>query len=306
MTNITKVLGRYPFPPEEKRPVRLMRGDFVDFLYPPDEPAFGDINRLIVSTDKLLVGTYQLAPGGSFDPPDIHPGDEVYYVLDGTITQQNPVSGQFIQARKGEALWLPREAWHKAYNFEDEIMRILFFIAPKPWDEHIPPPDFPTGDDMKMYKSEEHESSPETSSIPVIDRQGTTADIGRWPIPGPDGRKDPYPFFHITEEEKLLNVHGWDNPMLIKFFVSNDLLNMGEFILPSGGKGPRISIPDRHAGDCVLFVEDGPVTINLPETQEAFIVEEEEAMFIPEGISYQLINFSDHRVKVIFSIAPGL
>jgi len=39
---------------------------------------------------------------------------------------------------------------------------------------------------------------------------------------------------------------------------------------------------------------------------EAFDVQEEEAMFIPEGVSYQMINYTDHRNKVIFCIAPGM
>jgi len=29
-------------------------------------------------------------------------------------------------------------------------------------------------------------------------------------------------------------------------------------------------------------------------------------MFIPEGVSYQLINYTTGTVKAIFSIAPGL
>ena len=41
-------------------------------------------------------------------------------------------------------------------------------------------------------------------------------------------------------------------------------------------------------------------------TLEAFDVQKEEAMFIPEGVSYQMINYTDHRNKVIFCIAPGM
>ena len=113
---------------------------------------------------------------------------------------------------------------------------------------------------------------------------GTTDDIGRWPVPGPECRKPPVLFYHITEDKKLLNIHGNQYPMLIKFFVSNDLVHMGEFILPAGGTGSRASEPDCHRGDAVLFVEEGPVTFFLTETQEAFDIQEEEAMFIPEGV----------------------
>ncbi len=81
---------------------------------------------------------------------------------------------------------------------------------------------------------------------------------------------------------------------------------MGEFILPAGGTGSRASEPDSHRGDCVLYVELGPITVFLTATQEAFDIQPGEVMFIPEGVEYQLINYTADTVKAIFSIAPGL
>jgi len=159
---------------------------------------------------------------------------------------------------------------------------------------------------MKMYKGKYNSQLPVYKPMSQWYMHGTTDDIGRWPVPGPECRKDPALFYHITEEKKLLNIHGTEYPMLIKFFVSNDLLHMGEFILPAGGTGSRASEPDSHKGDCALFVEWGPVTVFLPETLEAFDIQPEEVMFIPEGTRYQLINYTDTTAKVIFSIAPGM
>lgn len=119
-------------------------------------------------------------------------------------------------------------------------------------------------------------------------------------------QKEPILFYHINEEKKLINVHGIKYPMLIKFFVSNDFCHMGEFILPAGGVGCRASEPDSHKGDCCLFIENGPITVFLPDTKDAFEIQESEAMFIPEGIIYQLINYTDQSVKAIFSIAQDL
>jgi hypothetical protein len=162
------------------------------------------------------------------------------------------------------------------------------------------------GGKMKMYKGAANGKLPSFSAMPQWYRHGTTDDIGRWPVPGPECRKDPKLFYHITEDKKLVNIHGIQYPMLIKFFVSNDLVHMGEFVLPAGGTGSRASEPDSHKGDCVLFVEWGPVTVFLPDTLEAFDVQREEVMFIPEGVKYQLINYTTTTVKAIFSIAPGL
>jgi mannose-6-phosphate isomerase-like protein (cupin superfamily) len=305
MAESVEIFGNHPFPPDQKRPIAI-KGDLIrHFIYPAERPHFSDLNYLYVSTDKITVGTWQLGPGGTYDPPDLHAGDEVYYVLDGVLTEHNPVLGEFIRVYKGEALLLPMHGYHKGHNFEQGIMRILYVIAPKIWETQLPPMDFSEGK-MKQYKGKHNASLPSYPQIGQWYAHGTTDDIGRWPVPGPECRQPPVLFYHITEDKKLLNIHGNQYPMLIKFFVSNDLVQMGEFILPAGGTGSRASEPDCHRGDAVLFVEEGPVTFFLTETREAFDIQEEEAMFIPAGISYQMINYTDHRNKTIFSIAPTM
>jgi mannose-6-phosphate isomerase-like protein (cupin superfamily) len=300
-----EIFGSHPFPPDKKRSIHI-RGDLIHhFIYPAERPHYSDLNYLYVSTDKLTVGTWQLGPGGTYDPPDLHAGDEVYYILDGTLTEHNPLIGEFMQVKKGEALLLPMHGYHKGHNFEQGIMRALYVIAPKIWETQVPPMDF-EGGKMKMYKGKANAKLPSVGPGAQWYRHGTTDDIGRWPVSGPECRKDPKLFYHITDDKKLVNIHGIQHPMLIKFFVSNDLVHMGEFILPAGGTGSRASEPDSHRGDCVLFVEWGPITVFLPDTLEAFDVQPQEAMFVPEGVRYQLINYTPSTVKAIFSIAPGL
>ena len=299
------LFGNHPFPPDKKKPIHI-RGDLIQpFIYPAERPHFSDLNYLFVSTDTLTVGTWQLGPGGNYDPPDLHAGDEVYYVLDGVLTEHNPTLGEFMQVKKGEALLLPQGGYHKGHNFEEGIMKILYIIAPKIWEDQAPPMDFSEGK-MKMYKGKHNSNMPNNKPLPQWNMHGTTDDIGRWPVPGPGCRKEPILFYHITEEKKLINVHGTEYPMLIRFFVSNDLLHMGEFILPAGGTGSRASEPDSHQGDCALYVEQGPITVFICETQETFDVQPGEVAFIPAGIRYQMINYTADTVKMIFSIAPGM
>jgi mannose-6-phosphate isomerase-like protein (cupin superfamily) len=301
----SKVFGNHPFPPEEKRAIHI-RGDLIHhFIYPVTTPHFSDLNYLYCSTDKLTVCTFQLGPGGVFEPPDYHTGDEVYLVLHGTLTEGNPPLGQFVQVREGEALLLPRPVWHKGYNFEQDYVRIFAVIAPRIWEDQLPPTDF-TPKMNKLYKGVNNEGLTTYPPIPATHTTGTTDDIGRWPLPGPQSRQDPLLFYHIREEDKLINIHGTQYPMLIKFAVSNDLLHVGEFILPGGGISSRASEADVHRGDCLLYIDKGPITIYLPDTTEAFDVQESEAFFIPEGVRYQLINYTAGAVRAIFAIAPGL
>ena len=129
--------------------------------------------------------------------------------------------------------------------------------------------------------------------------------IGKWPVEGKEARRTGE-FFKIARENRLSTIHGKTFPVLISFYVSNDFLHLGELVIPSGGTGPRASEPDKHAGDAVLYVESGPITFFIPETHEAFHVEEGEAMFIPEGTNYQCINYTGKVVKGIFAIAPDI
>ena len=179
-----EIFGNHPFPPDKKTPTHI-KGDLIrHFIYPAERPHFSDLNYLYLSTDKLTVGTWQLGPGGTYDPPDLHAGDEVYYVLDGVLTEHNPVLGEFMQVRKGEALLLPMHGYHKGHNFEQGIMRILYVIAPKIWESQYPPMDFSAGK-MKQYKGKHNAALPVHPQYPQWNLHGTTDDIGRWPVPGP-------------------------------------------------------------------------------------------------------------------------
>lgn len=304
MSKLTSVYGNFPFPPDKKKPLHIRKDTLPNFLYPEDQPHSGDLNYFYVSTDKITVATWQLGPGGTFEQPSLHPGDEVYYVLEGELTELNPVTGEFMQAKKGEALLIPKGGRHKSWNFTQNILHCLAIIAPKIWDEKGVPYFDP--DKMKMYKGKNNDSYKVSSPIPQWYLHGTTDDIGRWPAPGQKCREEPIHFYVITEEKKLINVHGTKYPMLIKFFVSNDVLHIGEFILPAGGIGSRASEPDSHKGDCLLYIQKGPITVFLPDTSEAFNIQNEDAMLIPEGIKYQLINYTSDLVKAIFCIGPGL
>ena len=90
--------------------------------------------------------------------------------------------------------------------------------------------------------------------------------------------------------------------MLMRFITSNDYGHFGEFVLPAGGYGPRCSDPDSHKGDGALYCIDGPVTVNLTQLQESFVIEEGNCFFLPAGTEYQLVNFENKPVKVVFAI----
>ena len=150
MAKVPEYFGNFPFPPTSKKPFVITKNGMKHFIYPLNDVHNSDLNWVIASTDKIFCAMYQLPPGGTFDPPDIHAGDEVYYILQGTLTMINPEIGQVVKVPRGEALLIPKGSWHKAYNFEEDEVKILFMIAPKIWDEDGAPAEFPGK--LRIYK----------------------------------------------------------------------------------------------------------------------------------------------------------
>lgn len=78
--------------------------------------------------------------------------------------------------------------------------------------------------------------------------------MDRFPVNGEEARKTGT-FYKITSDQALRVVTGKKTPGLLKFFISNDVINVGEVILPSGGIGPRQTEYDVHDGDAVFYVK---------------------------------------------------
>lgn len=295
---------RYPFPPDEKRPVVVDEGDTVAEIYPPDKPFSSNIVWVWVSTDKITQTMFQLSPGAFFGPPDSHAGDEIYYVLEGTLTEIQPELGVVIEAEEGDAILIPKGSFHQSYNFGDEEAKVLCAIAPRMWEEEGPAPQMEG--EPKLYKTEgEFEKSQEIEGISFNKEVKSVDLLGRWPISGETARERKA-HIKIGEEERLTVIHGKKHPMLVKFFVSNDLIHMGELQLPVGGEGPRTSEPETHKGDETLYALEGNITLFFPEIPGTLEVPEGSVALIPEGVEHQYQNFTSKPIKGVFSIAPDL
>ena len=301
MARLFDIMGKFPFEPEAKEPRLLKKWEYSTALYPPDNAFTSDNTFTLISVDTFMLGIYELGPGGVFAPLDIHPGDESYYILNGPVLQRSG-NGQFAHLETGEGLFMPKGAWHCCHNFSDEKARILYFITPKAWSDSIPPAVIPSDEETKFYKGPNNDKLPNMkSSIQDISRQGCTDDIGSWPVDPIQARKTGA-VYAVREHEKLHNIHGTKHPMHMKFITSDDYGHFGEFVLPAGGYGPRVSDPDVHKGDAALYCLDGNITVNLVDIQESYVLEPEDTFFIPAGVKYQLLNFENKSVKAIFAI----
>jgi len=73
--------------------------------------------------------------GEFFDPPDIHVGDEVYYLTKGQANLFNPETGEVLNAEEGDFVHIPVGMWHQVWNFGDKKVTFINWITPQLWSD---------------------------------------------------------------------------------------------------------------------------------------------------------------------------
>jgi len=97
-------VGSGPPPPTQPRPAGTTRTDLQRH----------DLN---IPGREVLQARVDLAPGSSF-PRHKHPGEEVIYVIAGTIEYE--VAGKWVTVKTGEVLFVPDGVIHAARNSGSE------------------------------------------------------------------------------------------------------------------------------------------------------------------------------------------
>ena len=295
------IFGNHPFTQngEKKEPIFLDSSNIGYFVYPDDGLDYSDINNVFFSNEHLTVCTMDIGPGGFFNPPDYHPGDEAYFITEGTDSQYCPATGQLIEVSAGEALLIPKGVLHSAYNFGSERLRVIAVIAPKIDEDQLFPTD--TNRPKKLLKGEYNDALPRIGEYDDPQIIGSVDNLGSWPAPGPVLREKGV-LYHITENKKLKTIHGDTHPILVKFSVSNDFMQVGEYIVPSGGVVNRHSDVLEHPSDLVLVGLDGLMTVYLPETRGAYQLRRYEGLYLPKGTKYNLVNYEGEAARCLFAV----
>ena len=302
MSNKAKaIFGNHPFTESEKKePIYMDNTNIGQFIYPDFGLDYSDLNYMYLSTDKITVCSMEIGPGGFFNPPDYHPGDEAYFVLDGTITQFNPETGGCIEVKEGEALLIPKGTLHSAYNFTDKIVKVLAVIAPKIVESQEFPTDVNGPKKIYGYNPKDFKEKSEEFIAPY--RYGTVDQLGEWPERGELLREKKL-IYHITEERKLKVINGDTRPVLMKFSVSNDYMSVGEYIVPAGGVVTRHSDVIQHDKEAFLLGMEGPLAVYMIESRETYMLQHYEGLYIPPKTPYMLLNYSAITARSVFAIA---
>lgn len=286
----------------KNEPILITREKQGYFTYPDYDIPHSDLNTLLVSTPGLFAAYFELSPGCQYGPPDYHPNDEVYIVLEGEFTQVSPFSGQAVTVREGDALIMPKGCVHCGFNFGQETAK-MFSCSPGIVDDQTFPLDM--AEKWNMYKRGDRNEFPEPRPFYRNMKMGTVYDIGKWPMDFEEMRKETQYLYRVCEEDKLRVVRGLDYPILMKISVSNDAMQVGEYIIPAGGIQVRMSEPDAHVGEECIFVVKGEMGVIMYDTRETFKVLPGEAIYIPAGKKYSLMNYGSTPIHATFVITPS-
>jgi len=285
--SIPSWVGNLPFPPEEKRPAVITRDMEISTVYgnPPHQIRV----QKYISTDRISFGDFEVKPGDCFDPPDVHPGCEFYYLLDGVATVLNPQSGKVFQVKKGEAFLIAPNTWHQVYNFTDRNVTILGVIAPAIWSEEEMGSEIEYLEESRFYKV----------NLEVEEK---------WP--SEESASSETGMMHLSPDKLLHLIHGREYHVLISLFTSNEYLHAGFITLPT----KFFSEPESHDGDEVVYAFDGPLMIQVFDKEDSgksvshvsYEIQEGQKFLIPEGVEHQYFNFNDRTIRPFFAVAPGL
>ena len=142
MKSQLNLIGQWPIPGKEARRKKKMmiikKGNSLDFIHGRDNHI---LVSFFVSNDLIHVGIMTI-PAGSFSDLEEHRGDEVFFVIKGTVSvlvqewekerkgKAKSVSATRFEVRQGERFLVPEGYGHQYFNFGECSAEILFSTAP--------------------------------------------------------------------------------------------------------------------------------------------------------------------------------
>jgi len=196
---------------------------------------------------RLNLNIVGMAPNGAALHSDqnrsIFGADELFYVLEGTMVQANPVTGEVLVIRPGEATFFRQDTWHHQWNYSNHQLRMLEFFQPSP----------KAGTGGRYAREKEN-------IVPPF-RHGRDDLLGRWPMARADAAGE-RTMWAIRDEEILWRMEGGvrGRELLVGIMASTEHMTVGKIEFLAGQRSSEYA----HEGDKVVFVEAGNLHIEFP------------------------------------------
>ena len=228
---------------------------------------------------RLNLNIVGMAPNGAALHSDqnrsIFGADELFYVLEGKMVQANPVTGEVLVIRPGEAAFFRKDTWHHQWNYSNHQLRMLEFFQPSP----------KTGTGGR-YARDQGEHRP---AVPARPRRsaGPLADGAR------PSRGANRPCGSSATTTILWRLEGGvrGRELLVGILASTEHMTVGKIEFLGGQRSCEFT----HQGDKVIFVEEGNLHIEFPDTRQWVELDAWDGCRIPEGTRHSFYNMSHER-----------
>ena len=206
----------------------------------------------------------------------VFPGDTMIHVMSATrMLITNPITGETHVISDGESALIPANTPYHVKNHGENTLIFLEVVGLAETPPVLPP-------------------------ILEHPKYGQDEWFGRYPLE----RAAMQPTIHtIRHDEALWRVEGEAQQILAGVKVATPLLTAGIGSLLANTTHQTASI---HAGDECLYALEGTLTVNLPQHAAEYSLKPGDAFVIPAGTPHRYVNATDHPVRWIFAIAPGV
>ena len=236
---------------------------------------------------RLNLNIVGMAPNGAVLHSDrnrsFFGADELFYVLEGKMVQANPVTGEVLVINPGEAAFFRKDTWHHQWNYSNHQLRMLEFFQPSPKN----------GTGGAYARAHDNLERPY--------KHGRDELLGRWPMAAEDVAKD-QTMWAIREADVLWRLEGSvrGREVLVGILASTEHMTVGKMEFLSGQRSSEFV----HQGDKVVFVEEGNLHIEFPQSRRWVELTAWDGCRIPEGTRHSFYNMSHEPARALFSVAP--
>lgn len=272
-----------------KEPILVRHQDAATFLW-GDEDSHQVYDWIYGRGERISALIFSLRPGEYFKSSKtwktLYNQHRFYYVLQGQLAIHDPSSGEVAVAHQGEAIYWSGIRWHFGYNFGKDETLVLDWYAPPERAAEIP-------EIVASVKKEDL----------AQEINGRYELLGKWPAERPSVQAAAWReggVITIRREDCLHMILGSEAPALVSLFVSSEVITTGIMDLLPG----RMTEPETHRGDEVVYCTGGRLNIYLPDTYDWFELHPKDCVFLPEGVRHQYCNYSDTMAQLVFAIAP--
>ncbi len=209
--------------------------------------------------------------------------DELFYVLEGKMVQANPVTGEVLVINPGEAAFFRKDTWHHQWNYSNHQLRMLEFFQPPPKN----------GTGGAYARAHDNLERPY--------KHGRDELLGRWPMAAEDVAKD-QTMWAIRDADVLWRLEGSvrGREVLVGILASTEHMTVGKMEFLSGQRTSEFV----HQGDKVVFLEEGNLHVEFPESRRWVELNAWDGCRIPEGTRHSFYNMSHEPARCLFSVAP--